>query len=238
LVSLKLYFFEVEGANIVCSRAASAFNLALIHREELWKAMINFGIPKKYVDMVKLCNAKTMCKVKFLGEISSEFDINSGLRQGDASSPTLFNIGLEKVIRLLTQRQKVETLGNESILAYADDIVIFGNTRQEITQITSKLLEISKKLGLYVNQEKTKFMVLSRSNENQHNLQVGNLTFEKVENFKYLGVNINSKNDMHREISERIASGNRCYHSINKLLKIQITVKKIKNYCIQTIRVQ
>jgi len=50
-------------------------------------------------------------------------------------------------------------------------------------------------------------MVLSRSNENQHNLQVGNLTFEKVENFKYLGVNINSKNDMHQEINERIASG-------------------------------
>lgn len=32
-----------------------------IHREELWKAMISFGIPKKYVDMVKLCNAKTIC---------------------------------------------------------------------------------------------------------------------------------------------------------------------------------
>jgi len=181
-----------------------------IHREELWKAMINFGIPKKYVDMVKLCNAKTLRKVKFLGELSSEFEINSGLRQGDALSPTLFNIGLEKIIRELTQR---------SILAYADDIVILGNTRQEITQTTSELLEASKKMGLCVNQENTKFMVLSRSNENQHNLQVDNLTFEKVENFKYLGVNVNSKNDMHREISERIASGNRCYHSINKLLK-------------------
>lgn len=70
-----------------------------VHREELWKAMISFGIPKKYVDMVKLSNSKTMCKVKYLKELSSEFEINSGLRQGDALSPTLFNIGLEKVIR-------------------------------------------------------------------------------------------------------------------------------------------
>lgn len=99
-----------------------------IQKEELWKAMISFGIPKKYVDMVKLCNAKTMCKVKFLGELSSEFEINSGLRQGDALSPTLFNIGLEKVIRELTHRQRVEIVGNESILAFADDIVILGNT--------------------------------------------------------------------------------------------------------------
>jgi len=48
-----------------------------IHREELWKAIISFGIPKKYVYMVKLCNTKTMCKVKFLGELSSEFEIKS-----------------------------------------------------------------------------------------------------------------------------------------------------------------
>jgi len=199
-----------------------------IHREELWKAMISFGIPKKYVDVIKLCNTKTMCKVTFLGELSSEFEIKSGLRQGDALSPTLFNIGLEKVIREFTQRQKVEIVGNESILAYADDVVILGNTRQEIIQTTSELLEVSKKMGLCVNQEKTKFMVLSRSNENQYNLQVGNLTFEKVENFKYLGVNINSNSDMHQEISERIASGNRCYHSISKLLKSKLLSRKSK----------
>ena len=101
--------------------------------------MISFGIPKKYVDMVKLCNAKTMCKVKFLGKLSSEFEINSGLRQGDALFPTLFNIGLEKVIRELTHRQRVEIVGNKSILAYADDIVILGNTRREITQAISEL---------------------------------------------------------------------------------------------------
>lgn len=74
----------------------------------------------------------------------------------------------------------MEIVGNESILVYADDIVILGNTRQEIIETASELLETSKKMGLCVNQEKTKFMVLSRSNENQHNLQVGNLIFEKV----------------------------------------------------------
>jgi sorting nexin-29 len=71
-------------------------------------------------------------------------------------------------------------------------------------------------------------MVLSRSNENQHNLKVGNLTFEKVKNFKYLGVNINGKNDMHREISERIASRNRCYHRISNLIKSKLLSIKSK----------
>jgi len=51
-----------------------------INWEELWKAIINFDIPKKFDDMVKLRNAK-INKVKFLGELSSEFKINSGLRK-------------------------------------------------------------------------------------------------------------------------------------------------------------
>lgn len=47
--------------------------------EELWKAMINCEIPKKYVDMIKLYNNKTVFKVKFLRKLSLEFDVNSGL---------------------------------------------------------------------------------------------------------------------------------------------------------------
>jgi len=118
-----------------------------INRKELWKTMISFGIPKKYVDMVKLCNAKAVCKVKFLRELSSEFEINSGLRQGDALSPTLFNIGLEKVIRELSQRQKMEIVGKESILAYTDDIVILDNTRQEITKLHLNCWKLVKRWG-------------------------------------------------------------------------------------------
>jgi len=95
----------------------------------------------------------------------------------------------------------MEIICKESMLAFTDEIIILGHTRREITQTISELLETSKKMRLSVNQEKTKFMVLFRSNENQPNFQVDNLPFEKVENVKYLGVNINSKNDLHQEIS-------------------------------------
>ncbi|KAL4083661.1 hypothetical protein QTP88_028977 [Uroleucon formosanum] len=199
-----------------------------INREELWNTLIYFGIPKKYVNMVKLCNNKTECKVKFLGELSSTFEVKSGLRQGDALSPTLFNLGLEKVIREINHSHLVEVVDKEIILAYADDIVILGNTRQDITQTMSNLVTASKRMGLCINEEKTKFMVLSRRREDQPNLQVDNFTFESVESFKYLGVNINNKNDMHQEIVERLASGNRCYHSIQKLLKSKLLSRRSK----------
>jgi GTP-dependent phosphoenolpyruvate carboxykinase len=119
----------------------------------------------------------------------------------------LFNLGLEKAIQEINYSHQVEVVNKEIILAYADDIVILGNTRQDITQTMSNLVTASKRMGLYINEEKTKFMVLSRR-EDQPNLLIDNFTFESVESFKYLGVNINNKHDMHQEILERLASGN------------------------------
>lgn len=63
------------------------------------KALEVLGIPKKYVSLIKGCNYRTMCRVHFLQEMSETFEVKSGLRQGDALSPTLFNLALEKVMR-------------------------------------------------------------------------------------------------------------------------------------------
>lgn len=58
----------------------------------------------------------------------------------------------------------------------------------------------------YINiltKKKSKFIVTSRSVDNQSNLPLDDCTFEKVNNFKYLEVNINSKNDMHQEMAKQ-----------------------------------
>jgi hypothetical protein len=83
-------------------------------------------------------------------------------------------------------------------------------------------------MSLCINEEKNKLMILSRKNLDQSNLKVRSMNFERVDNFKYLGVNINSSNNMHREIKERISNGNRCYFSINKLLRSKLLSRKSK----------
>lgn len=60
--------------------------------------------------------------------------------------------------------------------------------------------------------------LISRKNVDQSNLKVRNLSFEMVDSFKYLDINTNSSNNMHKEINEKLPNGrNKCYHSINKL---------------------
>jgi len=128
--------------------------------------MRNLDIPQKYIDLIKMCNSKTNLKVKYQQEMSEKFEVKSGLHQGDALSPTLFNIALEWVVRTANETRKMEVGEIETILAYADDVVILGYSRNEVKQTTIKFLEAGKIMGLEVNQEKTKYMCISRNDRN------------------------------------------------------------------------
>jgi len=71
-------------------------------------------------------------------------------------------------------------------------------------------------------------MFFYRRNEDQSNLQIDNFILKKVQKIKYLGVYMNSKNYMHWEINEIIASGIKCYQRINKLLKSKLLSRNSK----------
>ncbi|KAL4127579.1 hypothetical protein QTP88_011746 [Uroleucon formosanum] len=199
-----------------------------INRNKLWITLEEFEMPSKLIRLIKECNSNTACKVKFRNQLSESFDVNTGLRQGDALSPLLFNLALEKVVRTMPAYQDMELLGEYSILAYADDNVVMGNTRIEVTAKTDDLLKAAKCMGLKVNQDKTKYMVVSRKNEMVAALSVGEYTFEAVNDFKYLGTNINKNNNMHNEIKLRISAANKGFFALVKLFKSKLLSKKSK----------
>jgi len=74
------------------------------------------------------------------------------LRQGDALSPILFKIALEKVIR----KSRIEENGVRlEVLAYADDIVLLAENKENLREQSGKLLDTTKRIGLEINAEKT-----------------------------------------------------------------------------------
>jgi hypothetical protein len=68
-----------------------------------------------------------------------------------------------------------------------------------IRKNTEALLIASKEIGLEVNAEETKYMVMSRDQNPGQNgyIQIGNESFKTVEQFKYLGTTLTNKNSIH-----------------------------------------
>ena len=63
-------------------------------------------------------------------------------------------------------------------------------------------------------------------------MRIDNSTFERVEEFKYLGTTLKNQNSIAEEIKIRLRSGNACYHSVQNLLSSRFLSKhfKIKVY--------
>ncbi|KAJ4445665.1 hypothetical protein ANN_12349 [Periplaneta americana] len=60
------------------------------------------------------------------------------------------------------------------------------------------------------------------------NIKIGDLSFEEVEKFKYLGATVTNINDTREEIKRRINMGNACYYSVEKLLSSSLLSTNLK----------
>ncbi|KAJ4442529.1 hypothetical protein ANN_04116 [Periplaneta americana] len=116
----------------------------------------------------------------------------------------------------------IRTLGNDSIGLYPFSCAMYLIVSNSsflpywLIGMLSSLCTIARNAACYRN-------ILRNGNIN-----IGDLSFEEVEKFKYLGATITNINDTREEIKRTINMGNACYYSVEKLLPSSLLSKYLK----------
>jgi hypothetical protein len=127
--------------------------------------------------------------------------------------------------------------GTHQIPAYADDVNILGGSVHTVRENAEALEVATKEIGLKVNTDKTKYMVMSRDrNEGRgHGVKIYNRSIERVEELKYLGATITDQNSIQEEIKSRMKLGVACYYSVQNLLSSRLLSRNLKIKIYRTI---
>lgn len=169
------------------------------------------------------------CTVRVQSRLSPHFPTRTGLRQGDGLSCLLFNLALEKVVR----ESGIQTRGtiyykSVQLLGYADDLDLMSRTLRDLQSAFSALKLSAEKMGLRINEGKTKYMFNGTSQPLQPTITLDGMTFEQVECFTYLGSKIEANGTTFTEIMARISASNRCYFGMLRHFKSKLLSRGTK----------
>ena len=163
-----------------------------VDRDLLFYKLVRYGIDGNMYQAVKSLYSSPVACVKLHNNCTDWFVTNSGVKQGDSLSPTLFCLFINDLISEINDLNLGIDIGTRqiSILVFADDIVLIGDSENKLQAMLSHVQVWCKKWRLSVNKDKTKVVHFRnrRKKETGFKFMFDGDEIEKVSQYKYLGV--------------------------------------------------
>jgi len=171
--------------------------------------------------------AGSRATVRVDNQYTPTFPITNGVRQGDALPSILFDLVLEAITRKLNITGHIGTKSTQ-IFVYANDVAILSRNKNALKDGLGNIESAARERDLIMNENKTKYMEVTRTVVNGNHLQCRIYEFEHVKELFYLGSQLNQTNSANCEIQTRIISGNRCNYSCGTLMKSRALNRSLK----------
>lgn len=187
----------------------------------MFDVLASFGIPRKLLGVIQSMYQGANCKVIHRGGLGREFQVASGVKQGCILSPLLFLLVLDWVMTKVNNSrrgivwQHLQGTRLED-LAFADDICLFGSSRNAVEEKLRRLTHYGEQVGLRVNVGKTKLMRLNLAGSFEP-LRVGDEDIEEVESFCYLGCIIAKDGGANLCVENRIVKARQAFGMMKRV---------------------
>lgn len=194
------------------------------------------GVPDHLIWLFQNLYENNEAIVKFDNKLFEPFKTQREVRQGCVLSSRLFNTYSEYIMRwTLEAFQDGISIGGKKLnnLRFADDTTLLVKDESELTEVLLRITEESRALGLEINLDKTKLMIIDKGNV----LQLGNQwpQIEVVQEFVYLGSLITNRGDTEEEIRRRIVIARTTMTSLTKICRNRQITMNTKKTLIHTL---
>ena len=181
-----------------------------VDRDILWRRCRRIGIKGGLYKLLRCLFDHASVVVRIGGRMSRKVIMGRGLLQGSLVSPSLFNIFIDTLPRLLRRRHPSFSLGDSRInsLLYADDIVLVSSTKDQLQSMLNTCELHSRENGYVFSPPKCEIVV--PSDERAPCFMLYGEYVRLAPSFKYLGIPVTEKG---------IDIAGLCYESISRAVK-------------------
>jgi hypothetical protein len=170
-----------------------------IDHDLLMYKLLKLGIGGKLYKSVQNIYKDCLNCVDIGENVTNWFPVSVGVRQGDVLSPTLFGIYINDLISEIKDMNVGIQIGENklSVLAYADDLVVLGESEEALQSILDTVSNWGKRWRMRFNNKKSNVIHFRKISTPKTNakFRLGGCEIDTVTNYKYLGVSINETLD-------------------------------------------
>ena len=210
---------RVNQGSIFCSFIDFRKAFDYVDRQLSYFRLADYGIVGNILNLIQQMYTRTMNSVRVNNRLSSEFESKLGVKRGDNLSPNLFSGFINDLIVKLKASGLGIAIDNDTkicMLAYADDIVLIADSLGELQKFLDIVEKWCANWRIKVNTEKTKIIQFRKKTVSLTELDffLNGELLEKVDNYKYLGINMNCFLDCNTIVDQLANAGSKALGSI------------------------